>query len=477
MKAVEYYVHIGFEVHIRLATKTKMFCSCSTEEGEPNTHICPVCLGYPGALPVPNKEAFKYAIKMAKALNGKINKTVIFARKNYFYPDLPKGYQITQHEPPLMEDGYLVLAESGKKIRIIRLHVEEDAAKTLYDSETGRQGENAFLMVDYNRSGVPLAEIVSYPDIHDPDEGVEYLKTLQALARYLGVSEANMEKGEMRADVNISVSTAPDKLGTKVEIKNMNSFKAIHDALEYEIQRQIHALETGETIYQETRMWDEASGKTLVMRRKETSDDYRYFPEPDIPPFELEQEVIDIEPEFDDLHKLYKEVNSWNIDEKKVGFIVYSPEIYKALKYLIEKGVPPKFAVSMYLDEIKGQLEKSGLSLEDRHKDWVVYLHKLISDGKIDNSIAKKIIRKAISQNKEPKEIYEAEFSGPSISEEDIRKTIRDILAKNPDIVQKYKDGKKSVFGFLMGQCMKAFGGKVPAATVKKLLGEELERV
>ena len=471
---MNYYVHIGFEVHIRLDTKTKMFCSCSTEEGEPNTHICPVCLGYPGALPVPNKEAFKYAVKMAKALNGKINKKIIFARKNYFYPDLPKGYQITQHEPPLMEDGYLILAESGKKIRIQRLHVEEDAAKTLYDSETGRQGENAYLMVDYNRSGVPLAEIVSYPDIHSPEEGVEYLKTLQALARYLGVSEANMEKGQMRADVNISVSTAPDKLGTKVEIKNMNSFKAIYDALQYEINRQIRAIESGEPIYQETRMWDEANGKTVLMRRKETSDDYRYFPEPDIPPFELEEDILLVEPEYNNIHILYEQVQKWAVDEKKIAFIVYSPEIYKALNYIINKGVSPKFAVAMYLDEIKGLLDKNGLPLEDIHRDWVVYIYNLIEQNKIDNSIAKKILRKAIASSSSPQKIYEKEFMGSSVSEDEIRNIIKGVLEENPDVVQKYKEGKKSVVGFLMGQSMRALGGKVPAKIVKKILEEEL---
>jgi len=472
---MEYYVHIGFEVHIRLATKTKMFCSCPTEEADPNTHICPVCLGYPGALPVPNMKALEYAVKLAKALNGKIYETVIFARKNYFYPDLPKGYQITQYEPPLMEDGFIILAETGKKVRISRMHVEEDAAKIMYESSTGRLGEDAFLMVDYNRSGVPLAEIVSYPDINKPDEGIEYLKTLQALVRYLGISDANMEKGEMRADVNVSVSKSPDRLGVKVELKNMNSFKAIHDALEYEINRQITALENGEPIYQETRMWDEKNGVTVLMRRKETSDDYRYFPEPDIPPFKLPTEILDIVPNISNLHDLYREVESWNIDKKKVSFIVYSPDIYYVLKEMVDKGVPPKFAVSTYLDEIKGQLDRSGLKLTDDHKNWVIYLYKLISSGKIDMSIAKKIIRKAISSGKDPKDIYEKEFKSSSFSEDDIRKVIKDVIENNYDAVQKYKQGKKSVFGFLMGQCMRAFGGKVPAATVKKILGEELD--
>jgi len=474
---VKYYVHIGFEVHIRLKTKTKMFCSCSTEEGDPNTHICPVCLGYPGALPVPNIEALRYAVKMSKALHGKINDVVIFARKNYFYPDLPKGYQISQHEPPLMEDGYIELASSGKKIRIKRLHVEEDAAKVLYDSSTGRQGENAYLMIDFNRSGVPLAEIVSYPDIHDPDEGVEYLRTLQALARYLGVSDANMEKGQMRADVNISVSTAPDVLGTKVEIKNMNSFRAIHDALQYEIERQIKALESGEPIYQETRMWDEHQGKTIVMRRKETSDDYRYFPEPDIPPFRLPEDVLSVKPEYESVHEIWKDVASWQIDDKKVSFIVYNPPIYESLKEIISKGVPPKVAISLYLDEIKGTLEKNGRELTPEHATWVVFIHDLLEKGKIDNSIAKRIIKKAISQNTTPEDVYKKEFSGPSLSEEDIRNTIREVLSENPHIVEKYKGGKKSVFGFLMGQCMKKFGGKVPASTIKKLLEEELGSV
>jgi len=462
------YIRIGFEVHVQLNTQTKMFCSCSTAETDvPNQHICPVCLGYPGALPVPNEEAIRKALILAKALGGQIHSPMIFARKNYFYPDLPKGYQITQHEPPLMSDGSLEIASSGKVIRIRRIHVEEDAAKTAYASSTGRQEENAELLVDFNRSGIPLVEIVTYPDIETPEEGGEFLKTLQALVRYLGISEANMEKGQMRADANISVSPVDGQLGTKVEIKNMNTIRGVIAALRYEIDRQISELQAGRSIVQETRMWDEKLGKTITMRRKETSDDYRYFPEPDIPPIDITDLISSVpSPQVSSLREIWLEVDSWDIPKTKVPFIVYSPVIYQKIKDLIGIGLTPKDATWLVTDVLKDM----DVSLSPEDAKWLM---GLVKDGKLDKSIVPKFLKKVHETGEEIKTVYDKYFRA-DVGEDDIRQVVREVLRKNPDVVEKYKSGKKGVFGFLMGQVMKVFRGKVPAQEVKRILEEEL---
>ncbi|MCD6426812.1 MAG: Asp-tRNA(Asn)/Glu-tRNA(Gln) amidotransferase subunit GatB, partial [Caldisericaceae bacterium] len=364
---MEYKPTIGLEIHVQLATKTKIFCGCSTEFGaEPNTNVCPVCLGMPGVLPVLNKKVVEYATKLGLALNMKINKTSTFYRKNYFYPDLPKGYQITQYSIPIASEGYLrVRTKRGeKKIRIIRGHIEEDSGKSIH---TGDITESEFSYIDFNRAGVPLMEIVTYPDIETPEEAYEFLVLLRKTVRYLGVSSGDMEKGALRCDVNISVSKG-DSLGTKVEIKNLNSFRSVRRALEYEVKRQIKTLENGGTIVQETRHLDEKTGETKPMRAKEELNDYRYFPEPDLPPLILTDEYIEeIKKQIPELpaEKEERFVKEYGINREYAHEICASVEFAEYFEKAVKFSGKPKEVANYLMVNISGYMNDKGISINE----------------------------------------------------------------------------------------------------------------
>ena len=377
---MKYEVVIGLEVHVQLNTKTKIFCSCSTNFGdEENSNTCPVCLGLPGALPVLNKEVVKKAIMFAKAINAKINKRSIFARKNYFYPDLPKGYQISQFEIPIIENGYIEI--ENKKIGITRAHLEEDAGKNIHEKEYSK--------VDLNRAGVPLLEIVSKPDMRSSDEAIAYLKKLHSIVKYLGISDANMQEGSFRCDANVSVRPIGQKeFGTRVEIKNINSFKFIKQAIEYEINRHIEAYEYGEydeEIIQETRLFNSKTGKTRSMRGKEESSDYRYFPDPDLLPLEVPNEFFDINlPELPD-EKKDRYIKEFKLKEYDAKVLTSDPELAKYFEKLVELGCDPVMANNWLAVELLGRLNKEGILIENSPVD-AKKLSKLILRIK-DNTI------------------------------------------------------------------------------------------
>jgi aspartyl/glutamyl-tRNA(Asn/Gln) amidotransferase subunit B (EC 6.3.5.-) len=473
----EFDVVIGLETHVQMNTQTKMFCGCKVEFGaEPNTNVCPVCLAHPGTLPVINKRAIEFAIKAALALNCKVHNLSIMARKNYFYPDLPKGYQISQYDKPLATDGYIeIKTENGfKKIRIHRLHIEEDAGKTIH--------EGSFSYVDLNRACTPLMEIVTEPDISSAEEARKYLEKLRNIMRYLGVSDADMEKGQLRCDVNISLKPkGSEKLGTKVELKNINSFRFIVKAIEYEIERQSKLLKKGEKIVQETRLFDPNTGKTYTMRTKEEAHDYRYFPDPDLLPVVIKDEEIqqikNSLPELPD-QKYHRYI-------EKLGLPEYDAEVLtsdKALANYFEKVIEifpqnPKLVANWILNELLGKLNEKGLEIENSpiSPNSLAELLSLIADGTISGKIAKDVFEIAFETQKSPKQIVEEKGLKQISNEDEIRKIVKDILAKFPAEVEKYKSGNEKILGFLIGQIMKETKGKANPQLVNKIIKEELQ--
>ena len=479
MSREDYEVIIGLEVHSELSTKTKIFCSCPTGFGaEPNTHICPICTAMPGTLPVLNEKVVEYAVKAGLATNCEIARQSKNDRKNYFYPDLPKSYQISQYDKPLCEHGYVNIDVDGKekKIGITRIHIEEDAGKLNHDDLQGGA------LVDLNRAGVPLIEIVSEPDMRSSREAEEYLKKIKSILEYIEVSDCKMEEGSLRADVNVSVRKKGDtKFGTRTETKNMNSFRSIVREIEYEIDRQIDILENGGTVEQETLRWDDVSGKTFPMRNKENSEDYRYFPEPDLAQINLSEEYIEnIKNNLPELPESRKRryLEEYKLSEKDAGIITSSRYLSDLFEDTIKVCNNPKAVNNWIISDISRILNEDEMDAKDIPftAEELGKLIILIDKGTISSSIGKKVLEELFENPKDPEEIIK-EKGWIQISDEGaIKEIVSKILEANPQSIADYKAGKDRALGFLVGQAMKETKGKANPKMLNQMFLEELKK-
>ena len=473
----QYETVIGLEVHVELATKTKIFCSCSTEfGGAPNTHTCPVCTGMPGALPVLNRQVVEYALAVGLAVNCEINQYCRFDRKNYFYPDNPQNYQISQLYLPICHDGFVETwtAAGKKKVGIHEIHMEEDAGKLIHD-----EWEDCSL-VDYNRSGVPLIEIVSEPDMRSADEVIAYLEKLRLIIQYLGASDCKLFEGSMRADVNLSVREAGAlEFGTRTEMKNLNSFKAIARAIEGERKRQIELLEEGKKVVQETRRWDDNKESSRAMRSKEDAKDYRYFPDPDLPPVTISdawiQEIKDRQPELktEKMARYQEEYGLSAYDADIITGAKHMADIFEATVSLCGK---PKEAANWLMVEVMRLLKEEALELEAIRfsPENLAKLIVLVDNGTINRTVAKEVFEKIFAEDIDP-EAYVEENGLKVVNDEGaLRAVIREVIAANPQSVTDYHNGKERARGFLVGQTMRAMKGKADPAMVNKVLEELL---
>jgi aspartyl-tRNA(Asn)/glutamyl-tRNA(Gln) amidotransferase subunit B len=467
---------IGLEVHVQLLTKTKIFCGCSTRFGDPpNSNVCPVCLGLPGTLPVLNKRAVEMAMRASLALNCTVHEHSRFARKNYFYPDLPKGYQISQYELPLATGGWLEIEVGGvkKRIGITRLHLEEDAAKNLHEG-FAQSARKAY--IDYNRCGTPLSEIVSEPDMRAPDEAYAYLTTLRQIMLYTGVSDGNMEEGSLRCDANVSVRPRGSKeFGTKVEVKNLNSFRFLQRALEYEIERHIGVLESGGRILQETRFWNQAEGHTVGMRSKEKAHDYRYFPEPDLLPVHISpawrEEVLHTLPELPEA-KRARFVSSHGVTPYDAEVLTNTQALADYFESMVKVGAPGKAAANWIQTELLRRLKDSGKEIDSSPvlPASLADLVKLVESNKITGAIGKKVFATMFESGRTAAEIVAAEGLGAQVTDSAIEQAARGVIDKNPDNVAKFKSGNEGVFKFLVGQVMKVTRGQADPQAVNDIL-------
>ncbi|HEY8998528.1 MAG TPA: Asp-tRNA(Asn)/Glu-tRNA(Gln) amidotransferase subunit GatB [Edaphobacter sp.] len=482
----KYQPVIGLEVHVQLLTKTKAFCSCINQYGgEPNTHTCPTCLGLPGALPVLNRQAVEFAVLASKALNCEIRETSIFSRKNYFYPDSPKGYQISQFDKPLAENGWLEVPsfdESGtpitRRIGITRLHMEEDAGKSLHDGFADSINRT---YIDLNRCGTPLVEIVSEPDLRTPDEVFEYLTRLKEILLYTGVSDCNMEEGSLRCDANVSVMLkGADKFGTKAEVKNVNSFRYIRSAVQYEIERQIGVIEDGGRVVQESRLWNSGEGRTYSMRSKEQAHDYRYFPEPDLPPLvvgaDWQAEIIARLPELPEARRA-RMIATYDLSEQDAATLTATQSFADSFEAAAKKAKSPKRVAALLTTELTMRLRLKELELADSPVtlDGVVMAADLLEAGTISSKQLKQLLDTAFENGEDFPTVYEREKPQQISDAGAIEKMIDEVIAANPKQVEQYKGGKKTVSAFFVGQVMKLSKGQANPALLNELVVKKLD--
>lgn len=485
----EFFPVIGLEIHVQLNTLSKLFCPCSTAYigTVPNTNICPVCLGLPGTLPVLNGKVVEYSVITALALNCRINRATRFHRKNYFYPDLPKAYQISQYDLPVGEDGYIYIRGEGgdmKRIGIIRLHLEEDAGKLVHSAADGRLAGASASYVDYNRAGVPLAEIVSAPDLSSPSEAKEYVSLLRQLVRYLGVSDGDMEKGSMRVDANISVKCSDGRWGDRSEIKNMNSLRALERALSFEIKRQTAILEEGGTVLQETRHWNDSEGRTISSRSKEEAHDYRYFPEPDLPPLFLPEGFVEeMEQALPEMPWVRKSrfIRDYSLSETDVAVITESPDLADLFERCVREGASSERSANWIRTEVLRVVNERKTSVGDLplSSHVLAQLLSMIDSGKLSNTAAKEVFDCIIETGAGVEEALKVcNLQSGGISGSQLVEIIRDILEKNSSVVETIRsgeDGKGKKSKFLQGLVMRETRGQADSEEVRMLLQELIE--
>lgn len=472
---------IGLEIHVQLLTRTKIFCGCAVNfGGPPNTQTCPICLGLPGALPVLNREVVAKAIKAALALNCEIRSYSRFARKNYFYPDLPKGYQISQYDQPLAEHGWLEVnsGDESRRVGITRIHLEDDAGKTIHD---GFNDSDKFSYVDLNRTGVPLIEIVSDPDIRNPGEAFDYLTAIKQILQYVGVSTCDMEKGHLRCDANVSVRPrGRQAFGTKAEVKNLNSFRFLQKALEYEIVRQVGVIESGGRIRQETRLYNVDTGETVAMRSKEHAHDYRYFPEPDLMPLIIsEQWTEEVRTSMAELPaaKRLRFVERYGVSEYDSRVLTLTQQTADYFESVVSASGEPKMTANWVQGELAGALKATGKSITDSPVSAKALggLIKLVTDGTLTGRLAKEVFAKMFESGKSAQEIIESEGLKQISDEDALQKLVDGVIADNPKQVDTYRKGKVGVLGFLVGQVMQATRGQANPRVVNELLKKVLD--
>ena len=469
---------IGLEVHVQLSTTSKLFCGCAAKFGAPpNTQVCPVCLGLPGTLPVLNQRAFEWGLKVAVAFGCRPADVMKFDRKQYFYPDLPKGYQISQYDQPLALAGHLdiAVAETVKRIGIHRIHMEEDAGKLFHDPQA------PFSYVDFNRAGVPLLEIVSEPDLRSPEEAYEYLTELKAVLKYLDVSTCNMEEGSLRCDANVSIRPAgAAALGVKVEIKNLNSFKAVKSALEFEIARQAQAAEQGERIVQETRLWNAKAQLTEVMRTKEGASDYRYFPEPDLVPFVIAPEAVEAArrrlPELP-AQRRARLASAYGLTAYDASVLTQHRSLADLLERTVAAGQPPKPAANWITGELLAYANAKGLEPDAVHVEpaWLAHLLQAIEQRTLSGKMAKEVFVESIERQRDPQQIIEEKGLRQIVDAGALERLADQVLAANEQSVADYRKGKQNALMFLVGQCMARSGGAANPQQMKEILKKKLD--
>lgn len=480
---MKYEAVIGLEVHAQMLTESKIFCGCATQFGSgPNSQTCPVCIGMPGVLPVLNRKALEFAVRTGLAMNCRISSYSRFARKNYFYPDLPKGYQISQYELPICERGYVDIIVDGEKRRIgiTRIHMEEDAGKNIHESASSASGGGSYSFVDLNRAGVPLMEIVSEPDIRTPEEASKYMKKLRTILRYLGVCDGNMEQGSLRCDANVSIRPVGSKeLGVKVEMKNINSFRFVEKALEYEIKRQVHTLEEGGRIVQETRLWDPSTGTTQSMRSKEEAHDYRYFPEPDLVPIMASEDWIkEIKASLPELPDAKRErfIAEYGLPEYDADLLTAERATADWFEDAVRAGAQPKAVSNWMMGELTKLLNEENKILEEclLRPEQLAEMIRLIDDGTISGKIAKTVFEEMFRTGKSAGEIVKEKDLTQISDTAAIEKAIDEVIAKSPREAERFRRGDEKIMGFFVGQVMKATRGKANPQMVNELLKKKL---